>query len=101
MGWSVAGETDRSLAAAGHLTDADAGAVAVLRGLAAAVDWLLDHEGLTASGKLDNVSVPTYLRYCDALGLTPAGRLKLGEKPEESGGVLAELQARRRKVRPA
>jgi hypothetical protein len=76
------------------LTPQDAGAVAVLLGLAESVDYLLTHEGLTPSGKLDNVSVPTYLRYCESLGLTPAGRVKLSEKKEPGGGgKLAQLRA--------
>lgn len=90
----VADETKRSITAASHLTDMDAGAVAVLLGLAGAVDYLLKHDGLTPDGKLDNVSIPTYLRYCESLGLTPAGRLKLSEKkPDGASGKLARLRA--------
>ena len=42
----------------------------------------------------DNVSIPTFLKYCESLGLTPAGRGKLvGGKPEgsKSGGGLASV----------
>lgn len=91
---TVAAETRRAVKAAGHLTAMDAGAVAVILQLAGAVDYLLGHEGLTESGKLDNVSVPTYLRYCDALGLTPAGRVKLAETAQkEPDGKLAKLRS--------
>ena len=51
----------------------DAGALAVLRRVAKAVDRI-DVNGLTPEYKLDNVSIPTYLRYCQALGLVPGGR---------------------------
>ena len=67
----------------------DSGTVAVLLKLAAAVD-AIDASGLNPAGKLDNVSVPTYLRYADALGLTPAARAVAAGTPIESemgGGV--------------
>lgn len=67
----------------------DAGTVAVLLKLAAAVD-AIDAQGLNPAGKLDNVSVPTYLKYADALGLTPAARAVASGTPIESemgGGV--------------
>lgn len=36
---------------------------------------------------MDNVSIPTYLRYCESLGLTPAGRGRIpGGTPREAGG---------------
>lgn len=89
----VVAETARSVKAATHLTDMDAGAVAVLLQMAKSVDYLLEHDGLTPDGKLDNVSIPTYLRYCESLGLTPAGRVKLSEKKEAAGGKLAQLRS--------
>jgi len=42
---------------------------------------------------LDNVTVPTYLKAADMLGLTPAGRLKLGKPKDDKGGKLAQLRA--------
>lgn len=40
----------------------------------------------------DNVSLSAYLKYCDQLGLTPAGRGSLKEKkPEGKGGKLGKL----------
>lgn len=98
---SVAEATDAALSAAGHLTDMDKGAVEALRVLAAQVDFLAANGGLREDGKLDNVSVPTYLKFCESLGLTPAGREKLSEKkPEAPGGKLAllrgEAQAKRK-----
>jgi len=45
---------------------------------------------------LDNVTIPTYLKACDALGLTPAGRVRLDEKKESAGGKLALLRSANR-----
>lgn len=64
----------------------DDGVVATLRCLAQSVDSLDERP-------TDNVTFPTYLKFCDALGLTPAGRLKLGDVKESTGGKLARLRA--------
>jgi len=73
-------DTEAALTAATHLTAMDAGAKAALRVLADKVDsiagehlgdeWELD----ALKAKFDNVTLPTYLKYCEALGLTPSGR---------------------------
>ncbi len=90
---AVADATEVSIQAATHLTPLDRGAVEALRTLAAAIDVLAANDGLREDGKLDNVSVPTYLKFCDSLGLTPAGRSRLPEKkPEAPGGKLALLR---------
>ena len=91
--------TEQSLEAATHLTDMDAGAVQALRALAAKIDAMFeppseDHEGKAV---FDNVTLPTYLKYCESLGLTPAGRdrLALKKKDDEGarrGGQLVALQ---------
>lgn len=60
----------------GIIRDADAGTVAVLLHLAQAIDDQVD--GLTPSGKLDNVSVPTYLKFAESLGLSPKAREAAG-----------------------
>jgi hypothetical protein len=68
----------------------DEGAVAVLRKLAET----LDHPDFPViDGKFDNVTQSVYLRYCEQLGLTPAGRKALGEKKEQGGGKLAQLRS--------
>ena len=74
--------TEKSIAAADHLTVRDAGAVQALRGLAARIEVVDEYmaelyrdDPRGAPPKVDNVSVPTYLKYCGALGLTPAARL--------------------------
>lgn len=90
---TVAEATETAIKAADHLTDMDLGAVQMLRELAAAAD-AIDANGLNPAGKLDNVTIPTYLRYCESLGLTPAGRARLVEKkPEAKGGNLGRLSS--------
>lgn len=94
--------TEKSLAAASHLTDSDAGAVAVLRELAREID-VRDHlrelaldyanEHKAKPPGIDNVTVPTYLKFCDALGLTPAGRERLKPSEGGGGGNLSRLRA--------
>lgn len=80
--------TERALNTAAHLKPEDAGTVAILRGLAATAEQLLRNGGITESGRFDNVTIPTYLRYADALGLTPAGRhaLRISAPDGASGG---------------
>ena len=98
---------EQAITAAAHLTAVDEGALAAARALAdkidawgVIVDWALDDVAgkdtseRPAVPQNDNTSLPTFLRYCDALGLTPAGRVKLDEKkPEGKGGKLAHLRA--------
>ena len=75
-------EATRAAVEAAHLPPTSVGAVAVLLRLADAIDNI-DDDGLNPAGKLDNVSVPTYLRYCEALGLT---RVKPAEQSTGSAG---------------
>lgn len=103
--------TQAALGAAAHVTDADKGAVEALLVLARRIDqdeerwelalrWaeVLQHKPPAP----DNVSVPTYLKYCESLGLTPAGRTKLGDKKAEAPrGKLALLQDGARGARTA
>jgi hypothetical protein len=77
---------DLSVAAATHLMDVDAGAVEAARALADKIDawdviveWALDDANQDGTGRPrvpqnDNVSLASFLKYCDALGLTPAQR---------------------------
>lgn len=97
---------DEAVAAAKHLGPLDAGAIAAARALADKIDawdviveWALDdanQEGDGARPKVpanDNTSLPTFLRYCDSLGLTPAGRTKLEPAKEDgAGGKLTLLR---------
>jgi hypothetical protein len=93
---TVAEATDESIAAAAHLTPMDAGAVAVLRRLARTIDGM-DEVAASWSGDdpppFDNVTVPTYLKYAEALGLTVTGRLKLGAKKDKGTSKLADLRS--------
>ena len=93
MSGEILKATQRSVNAASDLGDLDAGAVAVLLELARQIDYLAANGGLREDGKLDNVSIPTYLRFCDQLGLTPAGREKLQPKGKDQGGKLAQLRS--------
>jgi hypothetical protein len=68
---SVQDATERSLKNAKHLRAINAGPVAALLALAQRIDVLIANQGSDESGRLDNVSIPTYLKYCQALGLTP------------------------------
>ena len=88
-----------SARASGLLEASDDGAVAALLHIAEQIDNQID--GLTLSGKLDNVSIPTFLKYCEALGLTPLSRQKIRAAMLEndkaggtvSTGKLAKFQA--------
>lgn len=72
---------DTSVKAATHLTDMDAGAVEAARALADKIDawdviveWALEDAAETESRpkvpQNDNVSLASFLKYCQALGLT-------------------------------
>lgn len=43
----------------------------------------------------DNVSIPTYLKFCESLGLTPAGRARAAIEGVKGGrgGKLAQLRS--------
>lgn len=85
---SIPGAVEESISAAVHLTGADAGGVALLRLLAERVELAAPN---------DNVSGVLFLRLLADLGLTPAGRHKLGipVPVPRPVGALAELRARR------
>lgn len=95
--------TEKSIAAA-NLGAIDAGAVEALRALArkiqawdVIVEFALE-DAATPGGRPsvpqnDNVSLSAYLKYCDQLGLSPAGRKSLDLKIEKAGGKLANLRA--------
>ncbi len=94
--------TETALAAARHLTPMDDGAVEALRTLARKIDqdeerWEVAlasaAESKTKPPAPDNVSIPTYLKYCESLGLTPAGRLRLAPPKDGEGGKLAQLRS--------
>lgn len=82
--------TVAAVAAARHLGAVDQGAVAVLLDLARTIDGMPERD---AEAPLDNVTIPTYLKYSDALGLTPLSRQKLDKKDDRGGSKLAELRS--------
>jgi hypothetical protein len=91
---SVLAATRRSIKAMReHLGPEDAGAVATLLELARQIDANAADEDRENRPKVDNMTIPTYLRYCESLGLTPAGRVKLKPKEQETGGKLAQLRS--------
>jgi hypothetical protein len=79
--------TNESIEAATHLdAKVDAGAIETLRALALKVDMMdayLEELAVYATEhrlrppSQDNVSIPTYLKFAESMGLTPAGRAKL------------------------
>ena len=99
-------QTEVAIAAASHLTDMDAGAVEALRALArkiqawdVIVEWALDDAAESGSRpsvpQNDNVSLSAYLKYCDQLGLSPAGRKSLDVKKAGESAKAAKLTALR------
>ena len=111
---SVEDETRRAVDAAraeGTLTDLDSGVVETLMHIAREIDSL--QAGVNAAGKLDNVSIPTYLKFADALGMTPASRVKFagavarasaqskesgGDQGGEGGSKVSSLEAVRKRA---
>lgn len=104
---------DKSIEAAIHLTELDAAAVAGARALAdkidawdVIVDWALDDladnggKGRPAVPQNDNVSLGSFLKYLDQLGLTPEARHVLEEKKGGSGGKLKALREREKSRSP-
>ena len=98
-------ETEASIGAASHLTDVDRGAVEALRALARKiqawdqiVEWALEDAGEGSRPSVpqnDNVSLSAYLKYCDQLGLSPAGRKSLDLKKVGESAKAAKLIALR------
>jgi hypothetical protein len=84
----VSSQLEATLTAAkDRLKPEDAAAVAVLRMLAVKMDQF------AAALAVDKDTPALFLRYCDALGLTPAARSKLTDKKEPTGGRLGNLRS--------
>ena len=101
---SLVDATEEMIGAAGHLTDQDAGMIAAIRALALKIDVADDYfRELAEQAAIrkhrppsqDNVSLPTYLKYCAELLLTPASRERT--PPAKTGGTggskLAQLRS--------
>lgn len=67
---SVADAFERSLRNAPGLSAKDSALVAASRVLAKRIDLIADDGFIDQNGKLDNVTVPTFLKYLQALGMT-------------------------------
>jgi len=102
---SLVAATKKAIRAASHLTDLDAGTIEAALALARKIDvwdviveWAID-DADQAEGNArpavpvnDNTSLPTYLRYMDALKLTPMSRgVEISEAKEK--GKLATMRA--------
>ena len=95
--------TVAAIEAASHLGPMDAGAVETIKALALKIDMQDAYLEALADDAADrnlrppspdNVSIPTYLKYAESLGLTPTGREKLtAKKPEGKGGKLGRLSS--------
>lgn len=93
---SVSDALERSIRNAKHLRAEHSAPVAAARMAARRLD-LLDQNGWEIDGKLDNVTLPTFLKYCQALGLIPelaepavARKPSAGKPPDQ----LAAFRAR-------
>ncbi len=83
--------TRQAVADAEHLTPLDQPAVAVLLDLAKTIDGMDERP---ATAPVDNVTVPTFRRYLEDLGLTPAARSKLNIKQVKAKSKLGEARQR-------
>ena len=102
---NVVEATGVSVAAADHLDreGKDAGAIAALLALArkiddydAVIDHIMEQIEMDPESKIrppasDNVSLPTYLKYCESLGLTPGGRGELASGKKSGPAPKDEL----------
>jgi hypothetical protein len=88
--WKTTNDSVQAAKRAGLITALDEGAVVVLLQMAQRLD---DVEFPVFDGKFDNVTQGLYLKYCESLGLTPAGRTRLEDKKESGGGKLAHLRS--------
>jgi hypothetical protein len=67
---SVADAFERSLRNMSGLSAKDSALVATSRVLAKRIDLIAEDGFIDGNGKLDNVTVPTFLKYLQALGMT-------------------------------
>lgn len=74
---SVAEALERSLKNT-DLKAVNSAVVAAARVLAARIDSICETGFIDEHGKLDNVSLPTFLKYCQSLGLTVDVQAKVG-----------------------
>lgn len=104
---SLVDETEKAIKAASHLTAMDGGAVQAMLELARKIEawdvivkWAIDDASHRDGSRPavpanDNVSLSAYLKYCDQLGLSPAGRKALMLRKEGENAKSAKLTALR------
>lgn len=86
---NVAEALERSLKNADGLKAVNSAAVAAARVLAGRIDFLSATGFVDENGKIDNVTLPTFLKYCQSLGLTVDAPVKVGRpaKPKTEAKV--------------
>lgn len=89
---NVAEALERSLKNA-DLKAVNSAVVAAARVLAERIDYLTFSGFVDENGKLDNVSLPTFLKYCQSLGLTVDAPAKVGRPAKPK--VESKLEARK------
>lgn len=96
---SVAESLEVAVGGADHLGVAHAAHVAAARVLARRIDALESDDFTDDKGRLDNVSIPSFLKYLDALGLSvekaaPGKRVGAVRPPrDELAAMRAQLGA--------
>lgn len=80
---SVSDALERSLRNNPRVKAVNSAVVAAARLLAKRIDSVAETGFLDENGKLDNVSVPTFLKYCQSLGLTLDEPRKAGRPPKQ------------------
>ena len=83
---TVSAALERSLRNAKGLKAVNAATVAAARVLAGRIDQLAETDFVDDNGKFDNVTVPTFLKYCQALGFTESQEAK---KPETRAAAVS------------
>ena len=98
---------EKAIEDASHLSGEDSGAIEALRALARKIDawdkivqWALEDADESGSRPKvpanDNTSLPTFLKYCESLGLTPTGRKGLGLSEGVEVDPVDDLKRKRR-----
>lgn len=87
---NVAEALERSLKNADRLKAVNSAVVAAARVLAGRIDFLNATGFVDENGKIDNVTLPTFLKYCQSLGLTLDAPAKVGRPARQKPEVRAE-----------
>lgn len=87
---NVAEALERSLKNADELKAVNSAVVAAARVLAGRIDFLNATGFVDENGKIDNVTLPTFLKYCQSLGLTLDAPAKVGRPARQKPEVRAE-----------